>query len=122
RKHARVARPGEARRRAVSAGTSGMIIGAVIFLLANLVGASNGVPFFSSSNIILVVVAGIVFIFACAIAAEYLNRIFGRRSAGLPPAARIRSESENEMVFEFLRPQCAEDLEAQIKADEIPPA
>ncbi|MCE5259591.1 MAG: hypothetical protein LLG44_11140 [Chloroflexi bacterium] len=118
RKHAGVKSALDDHKRDVKAGTAGMIIGAVLYFLANMFGASNNIPFFSSSNVVLVLLVGIAFIILCTIAGEWLGRIFSHRPAGLPPAARVHSDVDGALVFEFLRPACAADFEAQLKADE----
>lgn len=106
-------------RKGASAGTAGLVIGAVVYFLANLIGASNNVPFFSSRNLLLVVLAGLAFMAACAVIAEWLARLLRRHPGELPLAVRVSAGAEGSLVFSFFRAECAAELEAQLAADEV---
>jgi hypothetical protein len=103
---------------ASTAGTAGLVVGAVVYFLANLVGASNNVPFFRASNLLLVVLAGLAFMAVCAVIAEWLGKLVQRRSGELPPAVRVAEAADGSLVFSFFRAACAAELEAQLRADE----
>jgi len=121
RRHANALKGDSARRHDLANGTSGMVIAGIVYLIVNLFGASNNVPFFSSRNIVLVVLAGLAVLALGALLGEWLGRRFSRQPLRLPPAVRLHNEDSHTLVFEFLRQACADDLQAQIKADEAKP-
>ena len=99
------------RKKTTSAGSAGLAFGAIGYALLNLIGASNGLPFFSSRNLVWVVLMGIVVILGCAILAEALTRLMRPGAGGLPPAVQVVADQAGNLEFNFYRTECAQQLE-----------
>ncbi|MHB1356469.1 MAG: hypothetical protein ACYCZF_10890 [Anaerolineae bacterium] len=100
------------RKKSSSASAAGLAFGAVGYALLNLFGVSNGLPFFTTRNLVWVVLVGIVVIVGCAILAESLGRLLKLGAGGLPPAVRVTVDAAGNLEFSFLRAECAQRLEA----------
>jgi hypothetical protein len=102
------------RKKTSSASSMGLVIGAVGYILLDLFGASNGVPFFNRHNLVWVVLLGIVVIIGCAVAAETLGRVFKRNAGGLPPPVQVAVDEAGNLEFSFFRAECARQLETYL--------
>lgn len=105
---------GSKRKKTSSAGTAGLAFGAVGYALLNLFGISNGLSFFSSRNLVWVILVGIVVIVGCAVLAEFLARLLRPGTGGLPPAVQMAMDEAGNLEFSFYRAECAQQLQAQL--------
>jgi hypothetical protein len=101
-------------RKATSAGSVGLAIGAISYLLLDLFGASNNVPFFQSSNLGFVVLAGIAVIVGCAVLAEFISRIFKLGAGNLPSSVLVKPDDSGNLEYSFYRAECAQQLQTQL--------
>ncbi|NLV75348.1 MAG: hypothetical protein GXY52_11815 [Chloroflexi bacterium] len=93
----------------LAAGTSGLVIGAILYLLINMTGASNGWAFFQPGNIVWVILVGLIFVAASAIVSEVISRRLHRRGRALPQAVTMQPEDDR-VIYRFTRPELADAL------------
>jgi hypothetical protein len=100
------------RKKGSSAGSVGLMVSAIGYVLLNLFGISNGIPFFSGGNLVWVVLVGILVMIGSTVIAEALGRLFKPRSGDLPPAVLVTADEAGNLEYSFHRAECAQQLEA----------